>query len=162
VWPVMKLMHSRRLGASVTNSQGNGASAVVTPLGPEQSLAPAGGTHAFKPANGANGPGGGICFRDFPLPASTTAATLFVRSEKKYSCVFWSAHLIWKEYIAPAVLLLAVPGTGVVPSSLTAPRSASPSFPPWSLPPPAIAGFPTDSRPSTTAPKTAYQAYVLW
>src|SRR5262249_60683293 len=74
VWPVMKLMHSRRLGASVTNSQGNGASAVVTPLGPEQSLAPAGGTHALNPANGANGAGGGIFFRDFPLPTATTPA----------------------------------------------------------------------------------------
>src|SRR5215471_15881253 len=167
VWPVMKLMHSRRLGASVTNSQGKGASAVVTPLGPAQSLAPGeGGTHALNPANGANGPVGAICFRNFPVRASTTSTTLLERSARKYSCLSWSTQLISKEYIAPAVLLLAVTGTGVVPSSLTAPRSASPSLPPWSLPPwsppPAIAGFPTDSRPSTTAPKTAYQAYVLW
>src|SRR5262249_22127091 len=73
VWPVMKLMHSRRLGASVTNSQGKGASAVVTPLGPAQSLAPAGGTHRGKPPDGADRAGGGNCFREVPLRAATTA-----------------------------------------------------------------------------------------
>src|SRR5215813_9137606 len=162
VWPVMKLMHSRRLGASVTNSQGKGASAVVTPLGPAQSLAPGeGGTHALNPANGANGPVGAICFRNFPVRASTTSTTLLERSARKYSCLSWSTQLISKEYRAPAVLLLAVTGTGVVPSSLTAPRSSTPSLPPGP-PPPAIAGFPIDSRLSPTAPKIEYQAYVLW
>src|SRR5215468_336412 len=145
VWPVMKLMHSRRLGASVTNSQGNGASAVVTPLGPEQSLAPAGGTHALNPANGANGPVGAICFRNFPVRASTTSTTLLERSARKYSCLSWSTQLISKEYIAPAVLLLGVTGTGAVPSSLTAPLSAFPSL----FAPQAV--FPTGSRTAATA-----------
>src|SRR5262247_687540 len=159
----MKLMHSRRLGASVTNSQGKGASAVVTPLGPAQSLGPAPGTptHAVNPANGANGTVGAICFRNFPVRASTTSTTLLERSARKYSCLSWSTQLISKEYIAPAVVLLGVTGTGVVPSSLTAPRSSTPSLPPGP-PLPAMAGFPTDSRPSTTAPKTEYQTYVLW
>src|SRR5205085_11007116 len=41
---------STRLGASVTKSHGNAA---TTPLGPAQSLAPAGGEQGVNPANAA-------------------------------------------------------------------------------------------------------------
>src|SRR6266851_9375248 len=47
---VLRSKVSTRLGASVTKSQGNAA---TTPLGPAQSLAPAGGTHAADPGNGS-------------------------------------------------------------------------------------------------------------
>src|SRR5437016_12741130 len=49
---------STRLGASVTKSQGNAA---TTPLGPAQSLAPAGGEHGTNPANGPWPVCGKIC-----------------------------------------------------------------------------------------------------
>src|SRR5262249_11453462 len=161
VWPLMKVMDSRRLGASVTNSQGKVASAVVTPLGAAQSLGPAPGTatHAVNPANGANGTVGAICFRNFPVRASTTSTTLLERSARKYSCLSWSTQLISKEYIAPAVVLLGVTGTGGVPSSLPAPRSSTPSLPPGP-PLPAMAAFPTDSGPTTAAPRSEYQRFL--
>src|SRR5262245_59306838 len=69
VWPVMKLMHSRRLGASVTNSQGKGASAVVTPLGPAQSLAPAGGNTRCEPRERSERDGRGNLLQELSRPS---------------------------------------------------------------------------------------------
>src|SRR5713101_5674058 len=53
-----------------------------------------------------------------------------------------------KEYNLPPVVLSAVPGTGIVLSSLTAPLSATPSLP--SGPPPHAVFFPTGSRTAVT------------
>src|SRR5262249_37702371 len=127
VAPVTKLKQSKRLGASVTKSQGKGASAVTTPLGPAQSLAPAAGTHGVKPANGAWGGRGAICFRNVAAFASTTATTRLERSAGKERWLPWSTQLMSKEYIAPAVLLAAVTGTGMIFSSLMA-RSSDASL----------------------------------
>src|SRR5258708_4505912 len=53
-----------------------------------------------------------------------------------------------KEYSLPPVGLFKVPGTGIVLSSLTAPRSAFPSLSPLSSPHAAL--FPTGSRTAVT------------
>src|SRR5712692_2338024 len=79
VKPVLRSRLSTRLGASVTKSQGN---APTTPLGPAQSLAPAGGEHGTNPANGPWPLFGKICVTNVSVLALTTSTALLERSAR--------------------------------------------------------------------------------
>ena len=74
--------HSKRLGASVTNSHGWGDGAVVTPLGPAQSLAPAGGTQGVNPANGPWPLFGANCVTTVGVLALRVSTDLLERSAR--------------------------------------------------------------------------------
>src|SRR5438034_9230444 len=98
VAPVLRSIVTTRLPASVTKSQGKVA---MTPLGPAQSFAPAGGEHGRNPRNGGFAK---ACPRKVNVWASTTSTALFERSARKEAWLASSTQLISKEYRAPAGL----------------------------------------------------------
>src|SRR5262249_5145197 len=74
--------NNKRRGAAVIKSPSKGGGAVVTPLGPAQSFAPAGGTHGVNPANGPKPLFGANCVTAVRFAASSVSTDLLERSAR--------------------------------------------------------------------------------